>query len=576
MFVSRLQGGVFQAPEEVDSSLGGPSSQPVIAAGDGGLLLIAFINAGQLYTVERASSASPYTAPDDRFSGASNPALALSPFGKGYLAFTADGAGGHDIRSAYYYQGRWSVESAPLEAVVADDAGTGTGRPAVAAAGDGIAIVAWGEAGHIFSRRVSGTSPSVVYERADVASLSGSAEIGADQPSVGAGGDSSYASVVFREVLFTGAQLQSRVLMNRLQGSVYDGVTQPDGLSTPDSVGAQEPQVTVNEYGAGIVTTAREGSNALIGTLLGNNGSRGGVVRVDSLQNAAPPYTATGTAGLFSDLIAWQQYPGLAGLSEIRVRDLDLKASSFGPELVLSSPTLGPANAAAGLAAGGDISGDGAVAWVQGTGSSTRIVAATLLQPPGSPSPAKSLAYGASAHPTLVYSPARELWGPVAYAVTVDGTLAGTTYSTSFTVPRALSDGPHQWQVTAFNRAAETSTGPPATIFVDTLAPSVRLRLTGSKRVGSPLRLYVRYTDARASEPVADASGVASVVVRWGDGASFHLPHQALQKLHTYRRPGRYRLTVTVTDRAGNRTAVVRTITITTVSKPRKPPRRHH
>ncbi len=123
----------------------------------------------------------------------------MTTFGKAYLAFTVAGAGGHDVRSAFYDAGQWALEPTALDANPADDAGTGTGRPSVAAAGDGVAIVAWGEAGHVFTRRVWGVSPSIVYEQADPASISGWNEVSADEPSVGSGGDSSYADVAFRE-----------------------------------------------------------------------------------------------------------------------------------------------------------------------------------------------------------------------------------------------------------------------------------------------------------------------------------------------------------------------------------------
>src|SRR5436305_895663 len=55
VFVSVLAGR-FQAPQQVDVGLGGASSQPVIAAGHGGLLLVGFINGGTLYVVSRASA----------------------------------------------------------------------------------------------------------------------------------------------------------------------------------------------------------------------------------------------------------------------------------------------------------------------------------------------------------------------------------------------------------------------------------------------------------------------------------------------------------------------------------------
>ncbi len=55
----------------------------------------------------------------------------MSNFGKAYLAFTANaGAGSHDVRAAYYYNGAWSLESAPLDANPSDDAGDGRRSPA--------------------------------------------------------------------------------------------------------------------------------------------------------------------------------------------------------------------------------------------------------------------------------------------------------------------------------------------------------------------------------------------------------------------------------------------------------------
>jgi len=57
VFVSELLNGSFQAPVQVDAGLLGASSQPVIAAGQDGLLLVAFINSGTLYVVGRTATA---------------------------------------------------------------------------------------------------------------------------------------------------------------------------------------------------------------------------------------------------------------------------------------------------------------------------------------------------------------------------------------------------------------------------------------------------------------------------------------------------------------------------------------
>ena len=62
-------------------------------------------------------------------------ALGLTIFGKGYLAFTAVGQGGHDVRVAYEVGGQWSVIGVPLDANVADDA-IGPPQAAVAPARD--------------------------------------------------------------------------------------------------------------------------------------------------------------------------------------------------------------------------------------------------------------------------------------------------------------------------------------------------------------------------------------------------------------------------------------------------------
>lgn len=571
VFVSRLAGGTLRAPERLDGPLGSPSSQPVIAAGDGGLLLIAFINAGQLFTVECATASARPSPPAGRFGGASDPSMQLTPSGRGYLAFTAAGGGGHDVRAAYYHAGRWALEASPLNAVAGDDAGAGSGRPRVAAAGDGVAIVVWGEGGHVYSRRVWRTSPSVVYERADVPSLSGSGEVSADQPSVAVGGDSSYANIAFHEVLANGSQKQSRVLMNRLRGSQYDGVTQPDGLSTPAPSGADQPQVATTEYGRGLVTSARDDSNELFATLLESNGASGSLIRVDSLHNATAPYAIPAIAGLFSYLVAWQHDPGALGTPEIRARYFS--GSDVGGELVMSSPSLGATDAADGLLAAGDIDGDATIAWVQegAGGAGARIVAAQLYQPPRAAEPVKALRYSRSAHPVLAWRPARKPEGAVAYLVSLDGAVFAGTAATSVTVPRRLADGPHPWQVTTVNRAGLRSTSQIATVWVDTVPPTARLTLTGARRARSSLHAYLSYTDAPPPpEPAADASGIGRVVVNWGDGSIVRAGHR---KSHAYKRSGRYRVTVTVADRAGNVARIVRYVTIAPAARGRPRPK---
>ena len=340
VFVSRLLGGVFGVPEQIDAPFTGASTHPVIAAANGGLLLLAFVNGGTLYVVQALSASQGFSAPVALYSGADNPSLQLSPLGKAYMAFTAPYGAGSQVRAAYWANGTWALESSPLNAVLGDDAGTGSGRPRVATAGDGVGTVVWGEGGHIYSRRVWGVAPSVVIEQAD-APLPGCSELSADDPQAGVGGDSSYVGVVFQEVLSCGGQRQQRVLFNRLRGSAYDGIKPIDGLSTAASDGAELPQIVMGEYGAGWVLSTRDGSNPLdanqiFATSLANNAATQGVIRVDSLANQDAPDAVGGTAGLFSNVIAWQQTPGSAGVPEIRVR-FTTETTDIGPEMVVSS-----------------------------------------------------------------------------------------------------------------------------------------------------------------------------------------------------------------------------------------------
>jgi hypothetical protein len=565
VFASSLAGGSFQAPVQLDSGLSGPASQPVIAAGEDGLLLIGFINGGALYVVSRPDANSPLSAPGGIAGNAQNPSISISDFGKAYLAFTVADGGGYDVRTAYYYNGRWALEAPPLNATPADSAGTGSGRPQVATGGDGVGVVVWGESGHVYSRRVWGTSPSVALEQAD-APPAGCTEGSADEPVVGTLGDSSYAQVAFHELVTCGGHPLSRVLVNRLHGSVYDGVAQPDGLAGSSSGGADGPQIAMGEYGEGWVVSTRTTSNDIFATAMGDRGVLEGTTQVNGIANAAPPDPVPSMAGLYSTLIAWQQYPGAAGVPEIRVRYAP-DGSTLGPEVVVSTPTQGPTDAGNGLAVAGDVSGDAAVAWLQDPAGASELAVEQMYQGPGPFSARKSTLYQRSSYPVLSWTAAHELWGPMTYTVSVDGNQVAQTQATAVRVPSAVFDGPHSWQATGANVAGQQSRARPSTVFIDTVPPVASVALSGHPEVGSTLRAYINYVDLPpAGEPPSDASGVAKVTVGWGDGKPAPLTLGYHRAVHVYRRTGRYRITVLVTDKAGN---TARSVTSVRVQKPK-------
>jgi hypothetical protein len=84
--------------------------------------------------------------------------------------------------------------------------------------------------------------------------------------------------------------------------------------------------------------------------------------------------------------------------------------------------------------------------------------------------------------------------------------------------------------------------------------------------------LRLSYRDAPpAGLPPSDASGVAGLTIRWGDGTITRVKRGTRRVLHTYRRSGRYRITIRVTDRAGNQTRLVRRVKIARASGKGKP-----
>jgi len=79
---------------------------------------------------------------------------------------------------------------------------------------------------------------------------------------------------------------------------------------------------------------------------------------------------------------------------------------------------------------------------------------------------------------------------------------------------------------------------------------------SGPGRAGSEEVVRLSYRDP------APASGVAKLTIRWGDGTVTRLKPGTRGISHVYRRPGRFKITVTVADRAGNQKTVVRHVKI--------------
>jgi hypothetical protein len=535
VFVSRLAGGSFQAPEQVDAGLAGAGAQPVVAASDGGRLVVAFVSGGGLFSVVRPAGAPGYAALQQIADVGTNPDVEMSINGVGYLTWSSSG----DVQAARLERNATGFNGVPgpLDIDPAANAGTGTGRPRVTVAADGVATVVWGEGGHAYARRIFelrlSTAPQDLGD-------------GADEPDISSEDDSSFAWAVFRQ----GGQAIAR----RLVGSQFDP---PVALEAAE--GADAPRVAVNGRGVGYAGVGGAGTFSAYGAVLKDDlfnpgeviGGGGGVVPV--------PAPAAAESG--DGLIAFQQGDGAGGRS-VHARPYDYVPASRlvtppGVDATLSDPVLGPTDAALGLDAAADRAGDVAVAFVQGDGAGRQIVAASYDRAPGAFRASTTTKWRKFARPPVKWATAFELWGPITYRVEIDGQAVGTTTSTGLTVPTVVADGLHRWRVVAVDIHGQSTATPSRNLRVDATPPKITFKVSGSRKRGKQVKVAVQASDATGT--AAKASGLNLVHISFGDGSR---TVTGLKAAHRYGHAGKVTIRVGATDKAGNAVAVTRRITI--------------
>jgi hypothetical protein len=550
IFVSRLTGGAWQAPERVDLGLDATAATPAVAASDGGRLTVVFIAGGSVFAVVRQAGAPAWGAPQMLASGATDPSVDMSFNGAAYATYTVNGdvLGARMDRTAAGF----TPLTAPLDAVPASVAGVGSGRSRVAIAADGTGVAVWGESGHVFARRMYGTNPSSVYQDLTLADLDGHPGGTADAPAVDIEDDSSFAWVAFRQQFSDGGVAKPRGIGVRLRGSRSDPPVPFDGLGWGGQ-GVQPPAVDLNGKGQGTVTAGTTGGSALASVLKDDvlNPSR-------VLGGSGPPAQPVGAVAETTDRVVGWISPGDGTVHGVFYDD---KAATRiipgpGPDTLLTSPDLGPVDPAAGFDVAGNRTGDFAFAFIQGGADARRLVVAEYDRLPGAfrISTSSKLWRNVIKNP-LAWGTALDLWGPLNYTVLIDGKPVAQTQSTKATLPvGALSEGLHTWRVTATDRRGQSVTTTVKPLKVDTVAPTVSFSVKRKKRV-----VTVTSKAADVIPPSGNAAGIKYVRIDWGDGSGFE---QARKASHTYRRKGAVTVRVSATDRAGNVAVAERRITI--------------
>jgi hypothetical protein len=578
VFAVQFAGGRWGAPIEVDAEDPFGASQPAIAAGDGGRLLVVWVQPRNVntkgVTLSELMSASlqpgasafgqavvvdpnvgePYTGDV----GGVEPALAMSSSsGQAYVAYrvltngcnqnAGDPANSScvpnspdkvlDVRVARFSYLTWgslgAVNRAPQ---IAMRNPTRENAPTIGIALNGNGVVAWQEPGsdhvaRIWVRRLFGAVQGNVLQASPEALGGRPVTSDADVPALA---DSPYgeARVAYR---IQGAP-GSAVPATQLYLNTIAAETAPHGAALagaaplPAQGGLGPPSAAIDVKGGFRLAWTQGGA---VQELAGNPRATGppvgiGVATGQALATINPAGGGT---------TAWTLPPD--HLPAVAVRE-DYARGAFQYAQVAG----GIPGQVAGLALGGDEQGDALLGFTQGPPGQSEVVG-DFVQAPPAPFVIEAPQGWVRARSALVnWEPAPDAVAGVTYAVYVDGRarVRGLTRLSARVGGAGLGDGVHRVQVLATDAAGQQTMSPEADLKIDANPPIVRLGRFGK---GRGVRVTVR--DA--------ASGVNAhaTIVSFGDGqrASRHS-----RSSHLYAHAGTYTITARVRDKAGNAAVV--------------------
>lgn len=572
VFVVRFLNGRWSRPIRVDAGAGQPATQPAIAAGAGGRLLVAWVapwavlRDGKVHyqllsaAIEPGARGFARTIEVDKADvgdgSAAFPRLAMAANGSAYVAYRVvanalskdqpstgiqpmrPGDELVDVRVARFNGTTWSglptINRLPGQVTIRRPSQDNAPAIAVAPSGDG--LVVWQEPGidgvaRLWARRLFGTAVGVVLPVSPDTLGGAPITVDADAPAI-AFSQFSEAKVAFRVAGGAGSPLRvPHVFVNELpssldeQGAGFAGPSDVDGAAV---LGV--PSVAIDDVGdvrlayaaAGAARLATGDSDQLEppSTLAPTTGSSV-LTTVDPDGGGVAAWLATDGAGR-PVVAARQEFPsGQWQLAQ------------------LSAPLSGPID---GLSAGQSGLGDALVAFRQGSGDRAQVAAAIAKAPPGRfnvQAPSDWVRIGPRGV-VVRWDPAPNAIGRVSYAVYVDGVRrCKALRRRAWRIPaRGLGDGGHAVQVLAADGAGQQTMSATATLQADPSPPRATVRPLRGRR----LRVVVRDRASGLDRAATRISfGDGSRTVRGGAGAT-----------HRYARPGRFRVTVRVRDRVGN------------------------
>jgi hypothetical protein len=585
VFAVRFDKGAWGPPQRVDVGQAFDSSWARIAAGDGGRLLVTWVQelgvgSDRMFsaTLDPGATGFQEPVPVDMNVGeatATFPDLAMNTGGQAFLTYLVitdnsplnpPGYLGIDVRVARYNNRLWSVLGNPVDRNPATPMPkpTEANGPKIGVDSLGQAVVAWREPddefiNRVWARRVFGTTVGIPLQVSpsswEGTPLRGEADA-FDLDDSGFG----QAAVAFRQQPGQGSKLSApRLFVNEMPDAFAEGASAFHGARLVDGgarAGLGAPTVAVQPEG-GFLAGFSSAAATLLGS--GNNEEVSGVERIDAGTSVIAGEPRVDVAESSASVAAWKELNGAAGAVEARERSAD--------GVVETAPLTVPGGGPIGrLVIAGSGLGDGIVGWTQGSGARAQIGAAVVDAPPNPFLVEAPGGWQRKPKLRIGWSEAENGIGGLRYSVSVDDEPIGkkTAHLHALILSRRIGEGVHRLQIFAIDDAGQETGSRRAVLRIDRKRPRVRLRGHGS-------RLTVTVADnasgfKRGAVKVsfgggrpARASASASPAAHRGKAKERNRP---VVIKHDFPAAGRYRVTVKARDRAGNRTTFSREVRV--------------
>jgi hypothetical protein len=579
VFAAQYVNGKWGAAQRVDVGEFFESSFPAIAAGEGGGLVVVWTNHYSSTTdglfsaaLEPGSTGFQAPVPVDLNIGQATgiyPSVAMNLSGQGLIAYrvitavsgpsTPEIPPGYvkaEIRMARFDGEYWSSFGVPLNRNPAQPmlAPTAANSPKVAIDLTGQGLVAWQEpddsfVNRIYARRIFGMVPGNILQVSPSTysgrQLNGPAdELALDVSGFGEG------AVAYRQQPAPGSGFtHPRVFVNEIpssfdpHGAAFAPARIVDGGGAEGPAGPLGPlSMAVDSQGGFDVGF---GSAAQSFDASGTEKGVSAPVRLDdglSVVAGDPVLTRADDGALAA---AWKVEEHGAGAVAV----LERRADGTPNRQLVSAPHGGAVHQ---LDLGGSHHGDALIGFLQGDGANAQIAAVVVRAPPG--------AFVLDTPATWVKAPRIPLqWetplagaGKLTYGVLIDDREVAENITTTQTTLSGseVSSGVHTIQVEATDSLGQVVDSEPSALKVDRSPPRVSVRVQGGT-------VTVRVSDGARGQ----SSGVnpGSVHASFGDGRSAH--GRAMLR-HRFATHGAYSITVSASDKAGNKVTVHRRVSV--------------